>query len=50
MTESAAGSKCGNRRVADEASDDNMVFYPEDDQFLIERDLTVRHYEVADTE
>lgn len=26
------------------------VFYPEDDQFLVERDLTVRHYEVADAE
>jgi heme-degrading monooxygenase HmoA len=25
------------------------VFYPDDDRFLIERDLTVRHYEVADT-
>ena len=23
------------------------VFYPEDDRFLIERDLTVAHYEVA---
>jgi heme-degrading monooxygenase HmoA len=26
---------------------DQAVFYPDDDQFLIERDLTVRHYEVA---
>ncbi len=26
---------------------DKAVFYPEDDQYLIERDLTVRHYEVA---
>ena len=25
---------------------DNAVFYPEDDRFLVERDLTVRHYEV----
>ncbi|HEY6296913.1 MAG TPA: hypothetical protein VIX15_14720 [Streptosporangiaceae bacterium] len=25
---------------------DQAVFYPDDDQFLIERDLTVRHYEV----
>jgi heme-degrading monooxygenase HmoA len=25
------------------------VFYPDDDQFLIERDLTVNHYEVAGT-
>jgi heme-degrading monooxygenase HmoA len=24
------------------------VFYPEDDQYLIERDLTAQHYEVAD--
>jgi heme-degrading monooxygenase HmoA len=24
------------------------IFYPDDDQFLIERDLTVNHYEVAD--
>ena len=24
---------------------DRAVFYPDDDQFLIERDLTVRHYE-----
>ena len=29
---------------------DKAVFYPDDDQFLIERDLTVQHYEVADTE
>jgi hypothetical protein len=28
---------------------DQAVFYPDDDQFLIERDLTVRHYEVAGT-
>ncbi len=26
---------------------EQAVFYPEDDQFLIDRDLTVRHYEVA---
>jgi len=26
---------------------DKAVFYPEDDQFLIERDLTVRHYEAS---
>jgi hypothetical protein len=26
------------------------VFYPDDDQFLIERDLTVNHYEVTGTE
>jgi heme-degrading monooxygenase HmoA len=25
------------------------VFYPEDDRFLVERDLTVHHYEVAGT-
>lgn len=25
---------------------DQAVFYPEDDRFLTERDLTVRHYEV----
>ena len=31
------------------AGDDieQAVFYPEDDRFLIERDLTVRHYEVV---
>ena len=29
---------------------DKAVFYPADDQFLIERDLTVQHYEVAGTE
>jgi hypothetical protein len=29
---------------------DKAVFYPDDEQFLIERDLTVRHYEVAGTE
>ena len=29
---------------------DKAVFYPEDDQFLTERDLSVRHYEVAGTE
>jgi heme-degrading monooxygenase HmoA len=28
---------------------DKAVFYPEDDQYLIERDLTVRHYN-ADVE
>lgn len=27
---------------------DTAVFYPDDDQFLVERDLTVTHYEVAD--
>jgi heme-degrading monooxygenase HmoA len=26
---------------------DKAVFYPEDDRFLVERDLTVRHYEVS---
>ena len=26
---------------------DQAVFYPEDDHFLLERDLTVRHYDVA---
>jgi heme-degrading monooxygenase HmoA len=26
---------------------DRAVFYPEDDRFLIERDLLVRHYEVV---
>lgn len=26
---------------------ERAVFYPEDDRFLIERDLRVRHYEVA---
>jgi heme-degrading monooxygenase HmoA len=26
---------------------DQAVFYPEDDRFLLERDLTVRHYEVV---
>ena len=26
---------------------DQAVFYPEDDRFLIERDLFVRHYEVV---
>ena len=29
---------------------DKAVFYPDDDQFLIERDLTAHHYEVAGTE
>ena len=29
---------------------EKAVFYPDDEQFLIERDLTVHHYEVADTE
>jgi heme-degrading monooxygenase HmoA len=31
------------------AGDDieQAVFYPEDDRFLVERDLTVRHYEVV---
>jgi heme-degrading monooxygenase HmoA len=26
---------------------EKAVFYPDDDQFLIERDLVVRHYEVG---
>jgi len=26
---------------------DRAVFYPDDDQFLIDRDLTVSHYDVA---
>ena len=26
---------------------DRAVFYPEDDRFLVERDLTVAHYRVA---
>ena len=26
---------------------EQAVFYPEDDRFLLERDLTVRHYEVV---
>ena len=26
---------------------DTAVFYPDDNQFLIERDLTVNHYEVV---
>ena len=26
------------------------VFYPEDDRFLVDRDLTVHHYEVAGTD
>ena len=29
---------------------DKAVFYPDDEQFLIERDLTVRHYEVGGTQ
>jgi heme-degrading monooxygenase HmoA len=29
---------------------ENAVFYPEDERFLVERDLTVRHYEVVGTE
>ena len=34
------------------AGDDpeTAVFYPEDDRFLIERDLTVTHFEVAEAE
>lgn len=28
---------------------EKAVFYPDDDRFLIDRDLTVRHYEVAGT-
>jgi hypothetical protein len=26
---------------------EQAVFYPEDDRFLVERDVTVRHYEVV---
>lgn len=29
---------------------EKAVYYPQDERYLIERDLTVRHYEVADTE
>jgi heme-degrading monooxygenase HmoA len=29
---------------------EQAVFYPEDDRFLVERDLTVHHYEVAGTD
>jgi len=29
---------------------EKAVFYPEDERFLVDRDLTVRHYEVAGTE
>jgi len=29
---------------------EKAVFYPEDDRFLVERDLTVRHYEVTGTD
>jgi heme-degrading monooxygenase HmoA len=28
---------------------DRAVYYPEDDRYLIERDLTVKHYEVVDS-
>ena len=28
---------------------ERAVYYPEDDRYLIERDLTVKHYEVVDT-
>lgn len=28
---------------------DKAVYYPQDDQFLVERDSTVRHYEILDT-
>jgi heme-degrading monooxygenase HmoA len=28
---------------------ETAVFYPEDDRFLVERDLTCAHYEVAST-
>ena len=29
---------------------EKAIFYPDDERFLIERDLTVHHYEVAGTE
>jgi len=29
---------------------DRAVFYPEDDRFLVERDLTARHFEIVGTE
>jgi heme-degrading monooxygenase HmoA len=29
---------------------EKAVFYPEDDRFLVERDLTVGHYEIAGTQ
>ena len=29
---------------------EKAVFYPEDDRFLVERDLTVHHYEVTGAE
>ncbi|HUN35604.1 MAG TPA: hypothetical protein VMU95_26700 [Trebonia sp.] len=28
---------------------DKAVFYPEDERFLVQRDLTVQHYEVSET-
>jgi heme-degrading monooxygenase HmoA len=33
------------------AGDDieTAVYYPEDDRYLVERDLNVKHYDVADT-
>jgi heme-degrading monooxygenase HmoA len=36
--------------VAEFAGDDisRAVFYPEDDRFLVDRELTVTHYEVSD--
>ena len=47
---SASGTH-GRRSRASPATDiDKAVFYPEDDRFLIERELKVAHYEVADTE
>lgn len=29
------------------STDDTAVFYPEDDRFLVERELTVGHYELV---
>ena len=44
-------SRSLNRGAREAGLDINTaVFYPDDEQFLIERDLTVDHYEVAGTE
>jgi predicted PhzF superfamily epimerase YddE/YHI9 len=42
---------CGHATIATAVQDiDKAVFYPDDEQFLVERDLTVRHYEVGGTQ
>jgi hypothetical protein len=45
-----AGSSGRNTRMIARVWRGAVVFYPEDERFLVERDLMVRHFEAAGTE